>query len=216
MSRLFEALQGFDIEKHGVGYHDKRFEFNKWTCNDMKVLPHEIRDFIWNFSARLVGEDDRLDPDLWGAGVHCIKEGGYLAMHRDFTVLPTTYRYAAQYRRVVNYIFFLTPEQFAGKGGELRIKWPGKKGEKRIKPFYSGKEVSFDPQLLHGHPDPLKGWKAPRWSIAVYLYRQEFVDESKWLGTRYEKLPWMDDSPEYQQARLDRADIMKRYSKYLP
>jgi hypothetical protein len=39
--------------------------------------------------------------------------------------------------------------------------------------------------------------------------------EEKWMSTEYLKLPWLDDSEEYQRVRKERADHKLRYSGIL-
>ena len=50
-------------------------------------------------------------------------------------------------------------------------------------------------------------------SIASYYYKEEKIDSEIWKSTDYLKLPWMEESPEYAQARSLRANPKVRYSK---
>lgn len=208
-------------------YDDPDFEFGKRTLNDVSRMPLAIyrllnqlqeREFIarvekWTGITGLVA-----DPGLWGGGVHVTQPGGYLAMHRDFNVLPTSYCDPVPLRRAVNLIMYLTPNWDRGWGGELEIaeSYDGRTMRTRkIEPWF-GSTVLFDPsETFHGHPHPYQG-ATPRQSVAVYYYVREAVPQDQWRSTEYLSLPWKADTPEAQRKRMERSFARLRYAKWWP
>ena len=200
-------------------YTDPDFEWGKKTLNDVSRMPMSIYrllnqlqepEFIarveqWTGISGLIA-----DHGLWGGGVHVTGPGGYLAMHRDFNVLPISYGDAVPLRRAINLIMYLTPNWDKPWGGELTISGYG-----NVEPWF-GTTVLFDPsETFHGHPHPYRG-PVPRQSIAVYYYVREAVPQSQWRSTEYLPLPWKDDTVEAQEKRRQRADARTRYAKWWP
>ncbi len=200
-------------------YDDADFEFGKRALNDVGKMPLSVyrllnmlqeRAFIarvekWTGVRGLIA-----DHGLWGGGVHVTEPGGYLAMHRDFNVLPTSYCDPVPLRRAINLIMYLTPNWDRGWGGELEIA-----GHEKIEPWF-GSTVLFDPsETFHGHPHPYRG-PVPRQSVAVYYYVREAVPRSQWRSTQYQPLPWKEDTGEAKHKRGVRADAPSRYAKWWP
>ena len=166
--------------------------------------------------SNITGIPDLLvDDDRWGGGLHMTKKGGYLSVHKDFNVLPTSYKDDLQMLRCVNIIGYLNKNWKDGDGGELEFwKKDGSEGLARIEPKYN-RWVIFDTRNnFHGHPYPYQG-DSPRISIAAYYYIKTNVIEDEWMSTVYLKLPWMDESEEYKGMREERANHKLRYSKLL-
>lgn len=208
-------------------YCDPDFEFGKAAMNDVSRMPLGVYRLIQQLqSSAFVARVEKwtgitglvADPGLWGGGVHVTQPGGYLAMHRDFNVLPTSYRDAVPLRRAVNLIMYLTPNWDRGWGGELEIAehYDGETMRTRnIEPWF-GSTVLFDPsETFHGHPHPYRG-PVPRQSIAVYYYVREAVPQSQWRSTEYLPLPWKKDTAEAQEKRRQRAHARTRYAKWWP
>jgi len=143
------------------------------------------------------------------------KQSGYLSVHKDFNILPTSYKEDQQWLRCVNLIGYLNPEWKSGDGGELEF-WNlgGTEAVERIEPKFN-RWVLFDTRNnYHGHPYPYKG-ASPRTSIASYYYIKTNVIENEWMSTEYLKLPWMDESEDYAKERKDRADHKLRYTNLI-
>jgi Rps23 Pro-64 3,4-dihydroxylase Tpa1-like proline 4-hydroxylase len=172
----------------------------------------EIIDFI----SKIVNLNPLLvDEKRWGGGLHKTKKGGYLSVHKDFTVLPTSYKDEEQMLRCVNLIGYLNSDWKEEDGGHLEF-WDSN-GEKVVSkvPIKFNRWVIFDTRNnYHGHPIPYQG-ETPRISIASYYYTREKIEGSKWSSTEYLKLPWMEDSEEYQEKRRERSNHEKRYGSFL-
>lgn len=216
-----EAASDFRwISEHAMTkYDDPDFEFGKRSLNDISRMPGSIYRIIqqlqsdafiarvetWTGIKGLVRDDG-----LWGGGAHVTLPGGYLAMHRDFNVLPTSYYDPVPLRRALNLIMYLTPNWDVSSSGELRIE-----GSEPVSPWF-GSTVIFDPsETYHGHPFPYRGAE-PRQSIAVYYYVREAVPQEQWRSTQYLALPWKDDTDEARAKRVQRADARQRYAKWWP
>lgn len=105
------------------------------------------------------------DPDLVGAGLHCIPSGGFLKMHVDFNGHPYQ-----KWTRKVNVLIYVNQSWDVDWGGDLVLGW---KQSKRIAPM-PGRAVIFETgeETWHGHPEKLACPKhLQRRSIAVYFYQ---------------------------------------------
>lgn len=200
-------------------YSDPYFEFDKYTLNQIDKMPNNLKklftyihsdEFIKLIESITGFEKLKIDEKRWGGGLHKTKPGGYLSIHKDFNVLPDSYNSEKQLLRCVNVIGYLTDEDQTYNDGSLEF-WNGDKVIKLLNAFNSW--VIFDTRNnFHGQPYPFKG-KKPRMSIASYYYKEEKIDSEIWKSTDYLKLPWMEESPEYAQARSLRANPKVRYSK---
>lgn len=211
--------------EHMLPYHSEGFEFDKFVLNKREHMPEKLGalfdemhsdEFISALERTTGFTDLKCDQLRWGGGLHLTKPGGYLAVHKDFSVLPSTFGDAKQYLRVLNVIGYLTPDWEPGFGGELEL-WndAGSECVKTLEPR-ANRWVIFDTrEKFHGHPWPYKG-KAPRISVAAYYYQELEVPRDAWHSTVYLKLPWREDSEEYARARRERADASRRYAKFMP
>lgn len=200
-----------------VRYANPYFEYEKYAMNDQNKMPENLvklfryihsPDFIQTVSNVTGIEDLLVDEKRWGGGLHKTKEGGYLSIHKDFNILPTTYNDDKQMLRCVNLIGYLNSNWKPEDGGELEF-WTGD-GVEVIQPKFN-RWVLFDTRNnFHGHPYPYQG-KSPRISIASYYYIRTNVIEDEWSSTEYLKLPWMEESEEYAEERKKRADHKLRY-----
>lgn len=211
-------------EEDFVKYSNPLFEYEKYTLNNSEKIPINLKklfDIIHSDEFTKIVSDVssiqnlKTDGKRWGGGLHMTKEGGYLSIHKDFNILPTSYSSEKQMLRCMNLIGYLNSKWKPLDGGELEF-WD-KSGEKSIisiQPKFN-RWVLFDTrENFHGHPYPYRG-KSPRISIASYYYKEETVDESSWSSTQYLKLPWMEDSEEYLEERKKRADHRLRYQTIL-
>lgn len=104
------------------------------------------------------------DPDLFGAGLHCIPPGGFLNMHCDFNYHPKGWL------RRVNMLIYLNEHWDDSWKGHLQLGL----GDDAIKiaPI-GGRAVIFETtdSTWHGHPDPLAcPPDVQRRSLALYFY----------------------------------------------
>lgn len=219
-----DAFTGIEYENM-VQYEDPDFEFRKCALNRVDAMPEAIADliahlqsrqFVWELEAMTGILGLETDPNLWGGGIHATLPGGYLALHRDFNVLPTSYRDPVPLRRALNLILYLTPNYLPEWGGQLEL-WDetGTNQRLQVAPEF-GRAVLFDPSRnFHGHPHP---WNAmwPRQSVAVYYYVRENVPQDHWRSTEYLPLPWKEDTAEARMKRVARANARERYARYWP
>jgi len=207
-----------------VRYDNKFFEFEKYTLNKQNLMPESISslfqlihsDEFVNEISKVTGiEDLMVDPDRWGGGLHMTKKGGYLSVHKDFNVLPSTYKDDKQMLRCINIIGYINEDWKEGDGGELEF-WDrdGKECVSKVEPLFN-RWVIFDTRNnFHGHPYPYRG-NSPRISIASYYYTRVNTEENEWMSTVYLRLPWMEESDEYRKIREERADHKLRYKTTL-
>jgi hypothetical protein len=201
-----------------VHYANPYFEYEKYAMNDQNKMPENLvklfryihsDEFIKSISGVTGIEDLLVDEKRWGGGLHKTKEGGYLSIHKDFNILPTTYNDDKQMLRCINLIGYLNSNWKPGDGGELEF-WNSEGAVEVIEPKFN-RWVLFDTRNnFHGHPYPYQG-ESPRISIASYYYIRTNVIEDEWSSTEYLKLPWMDESEEYSAERKKRADHKLRY-----
>lgn len=203
-------------------YSDKYFEFEKYTLNNVDKMPSKLRqlfEFIHStqfveFVSKVTNvETLQIDDKRWGGGLHKTKKDGYLSIHKDFNVLPDSYKDDLQLLRCINLIGYITDEDQTNNDGSLEF-WNSDDVKIKLQNNFNS-WVLFDTRNnFHGHPHPFKGEK-PRMSIASYYYKREKIDSNQWSSTEYLKLPWMEETEEYIQKRKDRADYKKRYSNIL-
>jgi hypothetical protein len=211
-------------EDNFLKYQNPFFENGKYALNSVDKMPPKIQELFTYIHSQefidLVQEitgipDLEVDEKRWGGGLHMTKQGGYLAVHKDFNILPTSYQEEKQLLRCINLIGYMNPNWVKKDGGELEF-WDesGEKSIVSIEPKFN-RWVLFDTRNnYHGHPYPYKG-ESSRISIASYYYIRTNVLEEKWMSTEYLRLPWMQDSEEYQKLRKERADHKLRYSGIL-
>lgn len=104
------------------------------------------------------------DPELFGAGLHCIPPGGFLKMHCDFNYHPKGWR------RRVNMLIYLNERWPDSWGGHLQLGLGAQ--SIKIAPI-GGRAVIFEANdgSWHGHPDPLAcPPDVQRRSLALYFY----------------------------------------------
>jgi len=211
-------------ESEFIRYSNPYFEFDKYTMNDTAKMPTKLEalfryvhseEFIDKVSEITGIEGLLVDEKRWGGGLHMTKKGGYLSVHKDFNILPTSYKDDLQMLRCINLIGYLNSNWKPGDGGELEF-WDesGNHVAERIEPKFN-RWVLFDTRNnYHGQPYPYQG-ESPRISIASYYYTRTKVIENEWMSTEYLKLPWMEESDDYINERKLRADHKLRYSNLL-
>jgi hypothetical protein len=111
------------------------------------------------------------DPLLWGGGLHQIERGGFLEVHADFTVHPST-----QLHRRLNLLLYLNPGWRDEWGGHLEL-WGRdmRRCEVRVLPAFNRCVVfNTDRNCYRGHPHPLTSPdNVTRKSLALYYYARD-------------------------------------------
>lgn len=141
---------------------------NKWSRERLTPTAKAVADSI---DVGLVEDATGIpglfrDPDLFGAGLHCIPPGGFLKMHVDFNRQPNGWH------RRVNVLIYLNERWYEPWGGYLQL---GVKDPKLIAPI-GGLCVIFETNEAswHGHPEPLRcPANVQRRSLALYYYTAE-------------------------------------------
>lgn len=144
----------------------------KWNTQDLPPAAQKVVDSI---SIPMIEEATGInglfaDPDLFGAGLHCIPRDGYLKLHTDFNVHPKGWH------RRVNVLIYLNPEWKDEWRGHLQL---GIELEKLIAPI-GGRCVIFETNDIswHGHPEPLQcPPDIQRRSLALYYYTKPLPNE---------------------------------------
>lgn len=139
----------------------------KWSTQDLPPAARAVAD---DMDARLIEDATGIqglfsDPDLFGAGLHCIPRGGFLKMHVDFN------RHPAGWHRRCNVLIYLNEAWRPAWGGELQLGLSAHE-RKYIQPI-GGRCVIFETTETswHGHPDPMKcPDDVQRRSMALYYY----------------------------------------------
>jgi len=154
------------------------YEFNKYAFNKnygdyLKNVFIELNspEFI-QYLENITGIKDLIPNDiqLSGAGIHRIKNGGYLQLHTDFNSYNNEY---GKLDRRINLLIYMNPEWKDEYNGHLCLcDKEQNKCIKKISPILN-RCVIFNTsnKSIHGHPEPLN---VPsdicRQSIAVYYY----------------------------------------------
>lgn len=168
---IYESYPEIDPEwQNGNGLHTK----GKWgnpnvdgtVAGDFyrEVNSPEFREYL----GRVTGIPDLLeDTRLQGAGLHQIREGGFLNVHIDFNRLE-----GSKLDRRLNLIVYMNPGWKEEWGGCLEL-WDmeQKKMVGNVVPtlnrcvVFETNEISY-----HGHPVPVKSGDITRKSLSVYYY----------------------------------------------
>ncbi len=128
------------------------------------------------------------DPSLEGGGLHQSSRGGFLNVHRDFSV----HHYHPDWERRVNLILYLNPEWQTSWRGALEF-WE-RDMKHRVASYVPllNHAVIFntDRDSLHGFPDPLQCPEGiSRKSLALYYYTVSGGGQSTARSTQYRPRP---------------------------
>lgn len=135
------------------------------------VLDYLNSQEFLKFLEELTGHTDlHRDPALMGGGIHRIKTGGKLAVHKDYQEHPETRKV-----RVLNLLIYLNENWKSEWGGNLEL-WSKDLTHKvvEIEPIFN-RAVIFDiSNAPHGHPKPLNSPEdTDRFSLALYYFTDE-------------------------------------------
>jgi len=153
--------------------HDWRKEAGKnnrkWSREKLTPAAQAIADSVdTSYIETLTGIEGLFpDPELFGSGLHCIPQGGFLNMHVDFN------RHPKGWHRRVNVLIYLNERWEESWGGHLQLGMGA--GAKHIAPI-GGRAVIFETNdaSWHGHPQPLAcPADIQRRSMALYYYTAE-------------------------------------------
>lgn len=162
-----------------AGWHKKHVATSyKWSRSRLTpALQQVVESVDLSMVERLTGIDGLFaDPDLFGAGLHCIPLGGYLKMHVDFNAHPKGWK------RRVNMLIYLNENWLPEWGGALQL---GIENPRHYLPV-AGRAVIFETtdESWHGHPEPLScPADRQRRSLALYFYTPD--DPGKAHSTIY-------------------------------
>jgi hypothetical protein len=94
--KLYEDIKSLKLEHANSKYVNKEspYEYNKFAFSEINKLPLSLKNtFIYLNSKEFISQIEKItgindivygDVNLKGAGVHVIKNNGYLKMHTDF------------------------------------------------------------------------------------------------------------------------------------
>jgi hypothetical protein len=185
----------------------------KLACNEPGKLPAVIRETLEKLNSAevcrlltsLTGiEGLQADPGLHGGGLHCIRSGGKLDVHVDYSIHPKL-----QLERRLNLIIYLNRDWPESYGGHLEL-WDASvsRCEKRVLPIFN-RAVIFNTGdgSYHGHPEPLAcPPDRARKSLALYYLTPPRPGATERFKARFVKRPSDPDDPELEQFRRRRAD----------
>ena len=206
-NKLHENINSLKLKDANTKFTNKKssHEYNKFAFSGIEKLPLLLKNtFMYLNSKEFIAKIEKLtgisdlvygDLKLRGAGVHIIKNNGFLGMHTDFnTYNHPTY---GKLDRRINLLIYMNKDWKSEYKGDLLIYHPDNISEvKRTQPIFN-RCVIFNTtnKSIHGHPEPLCVPKdLYRKSIAVYYYTKnkngkvDFEGDSK-HSTLWHKTP---------------------------
>lgn len=174
-SDIVEFTKEFQHNKLYYPNHETKIEdFQKKLPITAMVLNYLNSDEFIVYLEKLTGHKNlHRDPLLLGGGIHRIKTGGKLSVHKDYEEHPDTHEV-----RVLNLLIYLNENWKSEWEGNLEF-WSQDLSHKvvEIEPIFN-RAVIFDiNNAPHGHPIPLKTPNdVDRYSLAIYY----FVDEKRY------------------------------------
>lgn len=199
------------------------FEYNnpiekKFACDDIRKFPPSIAKlihflnstFFLKYLEKLTGiQDLQSDPYIHGGGMHCIKRGGKLDMHLDYSIHPKL-----QLERRLNLIIYLSPSWKKEWGGGLQL-WNQDMTQcvKNVE-IQPNRAVLFETGDIsyHGHPDPTNTPEGiTRNSIALYYLTEPRPNASKRPRALFVARPNDDKSQETEEFRRKRSEQLGVY-----
>lgn len=202
-NKLHEELNSLNLENADVKFKNinNLHEYNKFAFNKIEKLPLTLRNtFIYLNSKEFIAKIEKLtgipdliygDVNLLGAGVHMIKNKGFLGMHTDFNIYnhPT---YGKLDRRI-NLLIYMNKDWKSEYKGDLLMYHPDNISDvKRYQPIMN-RCVIFNTtnKSIHGHPE---GLCVPddlyRKSLAVYYYTKNKNGNTDFEGYSVHNTLW--------------------------
>jgi Rps23 Pro-64 3,4-dihydroxylase Tpa1-like proline 4-hydroxylase len=182
--KIYESVNSLKLESASYKFTNKGNlnEYNKFEYSKIGRLPLTLKDvFIYLNSKEFVAKIEKLtgisnliyeDCNLQGAGVHIIKNEGFLNMHTDFNTYDNPTH--GKLDRRINLLLYMNKDWKSEYKGDLLMYHPDDISQvKSIEPIFN-RCVIFNTtnKSIHGHPFPLCVDKEDlyRKSIAIYYY----------------------------------------------
>lgn len=200
---LHENINSLNLRDADCKFINKNspYEYNKFAFTKIENLPLSLNNvFIYLNSKEFITKIEKLtgisdliygDLKLLGAGVHMIKNNGFLKMHTDFN----TYNHPTHGKldRRINLLIYMNKDWKSEYKGDLLMYHPDNISEvKRIQPIFN-RCVIFNTtnKSVHGHPEPLcVPENVYRKSIAVYYYTKNINGIVDFEGDRQHCTLW--------------------------
>ena len=182
-NKLHENINSLNLEDATSKFTNKKdlHQYNKFGFSEVEKLPLLLKNtFIYLNSKEFIEKIEKCtgisdlvygDFKLRGAGVHIIKNKGFLGMHTDFN----TYKHPTHGKldRRINLLIYMNKDWKSEYKGDLLMYHPDDISDvKCIQPIFN-RCVIFNTtkKNIHGHPEPLcVPEDLYRKSIAVYYY----------------------------------------------
>lgn len=203
-NKLHENINSLKLKDANCKFTDKksRYEYNKFAFSQIENLPLSLKNvFVYLNSKEFIEKLEKLtgisgliygDLKLRGAGVHIVKNKGFLGMHTDFN----TYYHPTHGKldRRINLLIYMNKDWKSEYKGDLLMYHPDNISEvKRNQPLFN-RCVIFNTtnKSIHGHPEPLCVDKEDlyRKSIAVYYYTKNTEGEHDFEGDSAHSTLW--------------------------
>ena len=202
-NELHENFNSLNIENADMKFKNRNslHEYNKFVFSEIEKLPLTLRNtFIYLNSKEFIAKIEKLtgisdlvygDFKLSGAGVHMIKNEGFLAMHTDFNIYddPTH----GKLDRRINLLIYMNKDWKSEYKGDLLMYNPDNISEvKRYQPKFN-RCVIFNTtnKSVHGHPERLC---VPddlyRKSLAIYYYTKNKNGNTDFEGDSTHNTLW--------------------------
>lgn len=203
-NKLHENINSLKLKDANYKFTNKksRYQYNKFAFSKIENLPLSLKNvFVYLNSKEFIEKLEKLtgisgliygDLKLRGAGVHIIKNKGFLGMHTDFN----TYYHPTHGKldRRINLLIYMNKDWKSEYKGDLLMYNPDNISEvKRNQPIFN-RCVIFNTtnKSIHGHPEPLCVDKEDvyRKSIAVYYYTKNTKGEYDFEGDSAHSTLW--------------------------
>jgi Rps23 Pro-64 3,4-dihydroxylase Tpa1-like proline 4-hydroxylase len=203
-NKLHDNIMSLNLQNANTKFINKKckHQYNKFAFSKINKLPLPLKDtFIYLNSKEFIAQLEKLtgicdiiygNCNLRGAGVHIIKNKGFLGMHTDFN----TYYHPklGKLDRRINLLVYMNKDWNSNYKGDLLMYNPNNISEvKRCQPTFN-RCVIFNTanKSVHGHPEPLCVPKEDlyRKSIAVYYYTKNKNQKNDFEGDAEHSTLW--------------------------
>ena len=206
--------QDFPSHQADFWYHYSNPIEEKLACNRFEHMPVSIAQVLkglngqatLDFLGELSGiENLQSDAGLNGGGMHCIRNGGKLDVHIDYSIHPTL-----ALERRMNLIVYLNKDWREEFGGALEL-WDQtiENCVAKVVPAFN-RAVIFETgdKSYHGHPNPLTcPDDVSRKSIALYYLTEPRAGATERYRARFVARPQDDKSTEMEEFRAKRSGL---------
>ena len=203
-NELHDNIKSLKLEDATDKFINKKssHEYNKFGFSNLEKLPLSLKNvFVYLNSKEFIEKLEKLtgisgliygDFRLKGAGVHIIKNNGFLGMHTDFNSYH--HRTHGKLDRRINLIIYMNKDWKSEYKGDLLMYHPDNISEvKRNQPIFN-RCVIFNTtnKSVHGHPEPLCVDKEDiyRKSIAIYYYTKNERENVDFEGDGVHNTLW--------------------------